>query len=91
MGTPNASSSPSMTEGGSAADEERISRSELRLIRAMYSSFSPRIAWCIVGTPVNQVGLNSSSPAKKTDALKPGVHTTLAPATTEESNAPINP
>ena len=51
----------------------------------------PRMAWCIVGTAVYQVGLASSIQLKNFNALKPGVHTTDAPADRLDSTAAISP
>ena len=45
----------------------------------------------MVGTAVYQVGLVSSSQAKKRSALKPGVHDTDAPAPSDDSVAAISP
>ena len=50
-----------------------------------------RIAWCIVGTAVYQVGLASSIQAKNLSALKPGVQNTLPPAQSVDSTEPIRP
>ena len=50
-----------------------------------------RIAWCMVGTAVYQVGFASPSQAKKRSALKPGVQKTLPPAASDESTAAISP
>ena len=50
-----------------------------------------RIAWCMVGTAVYQVGRASLSHWKKRSALKPGVQKTLPPAASEDSTAAISP
>ena len=50
-----------------------------------------RIAWCMVGTAVYQVGRTSSSQWKKRSALNPGEQCTCAPAASEESTAAIRP
>ncbi len=45
----------------------------------------------MVGTAVYQVGLASSSQAKKRRALKPGVQETEAPAASEDKTAAMRP
>ena len=50
-----------------------------------------RIAWCMVGTAVYQVGRTSSSQWKKRRALKPREQQTCAPAASEERTAAISP
>ena len=62
-----------MTCGGSEAEEERMKRSLVRARISGLRSARGRIAWCMVGTAVYQVGLASSSQWKKRSALKPGV------------------
>src|SRR5690606_6751200 len=62
----------------------RATESALRSARA-------RIAWCMVGTAVYQVGWASSSQAKNFSALKPGVANTLAPADRLDATAAIRP
>src|SRR5918998_555816 len=90
-GAPNASSSSARTVGGKAADEERTNRSGHAPTLSWLASARSRIAWCIVGTAVYQVGENSRVHAKKRGAKKPGVQTTLAPAASEASSAAIKP
>jgi hypothetical protein len=54
--------------------------------RAMISALRAaraRIAWCMVGTAVYQVGRASSSQPKKRSASKPGAHQTDAPAASD--------
>ena len=80
-----------MTCGGSEADDERMKR---RLAAASASGLRAaraRIAWCMVGTAVYQVGLLSPSHWKKRSALKPGVQKTLPPAESDDSTAAISP
>ena len=50
-----------------------------------------RIAWCMVGTAVYQVGFTVPSHSKKRKALKPGVQLTAAPAAIEALTAAIRP
>ena len=50
-----------------------------------------RIAWCIVGTAVYQVGLASSIQPKNLSALKPGVQKTWPPAESGASTPAIRP
>ena len=64
-----------------------LARAALSALRAARA----RIAWCMVGTAVYQVGFTSSSHWKNFSALKPGVQTTDAPAESEESTAAIRP
>ncbi len=62
-----------MTWGGSEAELERMRRSFARPMASALRPARARIAWCIVGTAVYQVGAASPSQAKKRRALKPGV------------------
>ena len=50
-----------------------------------------RIARCIVGTAVYQVGWKAAIQSKKRGASKPGVATTLAPALSDASTAATRP
>ncbi len=59
-------------------------RPALRLARS-------RIAWCMVGTAVYQVGRTSSNQEKNLRALKPGVQTTEPPAAMLDRTAAIRP
>ena len=90
-GQPNAVSSSCMTGAGSEAEDERMKRSLRRSRISLLRSARARIAWCMVGTAVYQLGWDSSSQAKNFSALKPGVQTTLPPAAMVESTAPISP
>src|SRR5436190_13469515 len=87
----NVSSSWAVTDGGSDADGDLMKRSGLRSMISRFRSARVRIAWCIVGTAVYQVGWASSSQAKKRSALKPGVQNTDAPTASDESVAAISP
>ena len=80
-----------MTCGGSDAEDERMKRSLAALAASALARRRPRIAWCMVGTAVYQVGFTSSSQAKKRSALKPGVHDTDAPAPSDDKVAAISP
>jgi len=62
-----------MTCGGSEAELERTKRSRARPTLSALREARARIAWCMVGTAVYQVGFASSSQAKKRSALKPGL------------------
>src|SRR5919206_3079114 len=84
-------SSWAITCGGSDADDDRMNRSGFLAMLSGLRSARVRIAWCIVGTAVYQVGWASSSQAKKRRALKPGVQNTEPPAASEESVAAIRP
>src|SRR6266536_1511464 len=87
----NVSSSSAITCGGSDADDDRTKRSGFLAMLSGLRLARDRIAWCIVGTAVYQVGCASSSQAKKRRALKPGVQNTDAPAASDESVAAISP
>src|SRR5262245_59870479 len=80
-----------MRPGCSAAEQERTNRREVA--RNAYGSraLRARIAWCIVGTAVYQVGDVSRSQRANFSASNPGVHTTLAPAERLASSAPTRP
>ena len=55
-GVSNASSSAAMIRSGKAADEDRMNRMERRAMVSRLAGARLRIAWCIVGTAVYQVG-----------------------------------
>ena len=67
----NARSSPSETETGNAADDERTKRSAWPGTSAGLAERASRIAWCIVGTAVVQVGSSASSQSKNRTWWKP--------------------
>ena len=67
--------------------KRRPSPSMTALLRAA----RPRIAWCMVGTAVYQVGRTSSNCWKMRRALKPGAQWTDAPARMEALTAAISP
>src|SRR5215213_6706339 len=90
-GTPNVSSSSTRTVGGNAADDERIKRSGHASTILWLASARLRIAWCIAGTAVYQLGESSRIQSKKRGAKKPGVQTTLAPVASDASSAAIKP
>src|ERR1700749_2308653 len=73
-----ASNSP-MTVGGIDAEDERTKRSGKRSIVSLCRPARVRIAWCMVGTAVYQVGLPSSISVKNLSVLKPGVQKTEPP------------
>ena len=85
-----ASSSP-ITGAGREEEEERSSRSRRRATISRLRGLRARIAWCMVGTAVIQVGAVPSSQAKKRSALKPGVQITVPPASSEASTPAISP
>ncbi len=80
-----------MTCGGSDEEEERTKRSFARATLSGLRGARARIAWCMVGTAVYQLGSASSIHWKNFRALKPGVQTTDAPAESEESTAAMRP
>src|SRR5262245_22141251 len=82
-----AASSSVITCGGSDDDDERMKRSGCAAIISALRAARARIAWCIVGTAVYQVAPASFSQPKNFKALKPGVHTTLPPAASDERTA----
>ena len=57
-----------------------MKRSRARPIASALRGARARIAWCMVGTAVYQVGSAASSQAKKRSASKPGAHQTEPPA-----------
>ena len=61
------------TGTGSEAELERMKRRGFDLITAALRSTRDRMAWCMVGTAVYQVGFASSIQEKNFNALKPGV------------------
>src|SRR5690606_35910735 len=80
-----------MTCDGSEAEDERMKRRAEAATASALRGARARIAWCMVGTAVYQVGLASSSQWKKRSALKPGLQNTLPPAASEESTAATSP
>ena len=68
--------------GNSASedDDERIKRSEQSLMTSRFFAARVRIAWCMVGTAVYQVGRASAIQEKNFRALKPVVQQTSPPA-----------
>ena len=50
-----------------------------------------RIAWCIVGTAVYQLGAASSNQLNTLKALNEGQQNTELPAATDDNTAAINP
>src|SRR5260221_8387122 len=90
-GAPNVSSSACSTCGGSEAEDERMNRSlALRTISPLRAARA-RIAWCIVGTAVYQLGSTSCSQPKNFSALKPGVQDTQPPADNGANMPAISP
>ena len=65
----NASSTAFMTCGGSDDEHERMKRSLLAFTTSALSFALARMSWCIVGTPVYQVGSTSRIQPKNLDAL----------------------
>src|SRR5690606_11716630 len=71
--------------------EERMKRSFSRATLSVLRGARARIAWCMVGTAVYQVGETSSVHWKNFRALKPGVQKTEAPADSDEVTAAMRP
>src|SRR5208282_3168350 len=90
-GTLNTFSSSCITCGGSEEDEERIRRRRLAATISTLRGARPRIAWCIVGTAVYQVGFVSANHRKNFSASKFGAQAIDAPAAMLDSTAPIKP
>jgi len=86
-GAPNVSLNARMTCAGSDAEEERMKRSLVAAITSRFRSARARIAWCIVGTAVYQVGRTSFIQPKKRSASKPGAQEIEAPAPSEAETA----
>src|SRR5262245_22806964 len=80
-----------MTWAGSDADDERMKRSFAAANASGLREMRARIAWCIVGTAVYQVGRDSPSHWAKRSALKPGVQNTLPPAASDDRTAATSP
>ena len=76
----NVSSNSLITWGGNDDDEERINRKAEFITICLFLPALDRIAWCMVGTAVYQLGCVSSNQAKNFNALNPGVQKILAPA-----------
>src|SRR5437763_1099941 len=82
------------SSGGKAADDDRMKRKGFRRMTSGYAWAPSRIAWCIVGTAVYQVGRTSSNQSKKrptSPPAKPGVQATLPPAANEANTAATSP
>ena len=72
-GAPKTRSISAITCGGMDDDDERMKRNGCAAITSALPDARPRMAWCMVGTAVYQLGLHSRIQAKKRKALKPGV------------------
>ena len=68
-----------------------MNRSALALATAALRPARARIAWCMVGTALYQVGRSSRSQRKKRSASKPGAQTTAAPADSVANTGAIKP
>ena len=77
--------------GGKEEDDERIKRNDILVIISSFRKALDRIAWCIVGTAVYQLGAASSNQLNTLKALKEGQQNTEPPAATEDNTAAINP
>src|SRR5687767_11925160 len=80
-----------MTCGGKDDEEERTKRSFARATLSGLRGARARIAWCMVGTAVYQLGSASSIHWKNFRALKPGVQTTEGPAESGKGTAAMRP
>src|SRR5438876_10670213 len=90
-GTPNVSSKPVITGGGSAADEERINRRELRTGWIGRACPWARMASCIVGTAEYQLGFHCSSQPGNLSASNARVQIVLPPAPSDANTHPTSP
>src|SRR5215471_16502648 len=90
-GAPNVVSSSVMTCGGMEADDERMKRSGLALMTSTFLGARSKIAWCMVGTAVYQVGWTSLIQEKNLSALKPVEQHTWHPAESGASVAAMRP
>src|SRR5262249_51646390 len=72
-------------------EEDRMNRRGLAAITARLWSARARMAWCIVGTAVYQVGRASLIQAKNFSAWKPGVQKTRLPAASGASRLAMSP
>ena len=72
-------SSSANTWGGKEEEDERIKRKGTLAITSRLLAERDKIAWCMVGTAVYQVGLTSSICEKNFKALKPLVQCTSPP------------
>ena len=77
--------------GGKEEDDERMKRNDILVIISAFRKALDRIAWCIVGTAVYQLGEASSNQLYTFKALKEGQQNTEPPAATEDNTAAINP
>src|SRR5260221_123955 len=90
-GTRNIDSSSAITVGGNAEELERMKRSRFAATMSGFLPARARIAWCIVGTAVYQVGCTSDNHPKNLSALNPGEHHTAPPTESGASSAAIRP
>src|SRR5262245_21815921 len=90
-GTPNNVSSSAITVGGNADDDERMKRNRLAETTSTFLEARVRIAWCMVGTAVYQVGRASAIQEKNFSALNPGEQHTAPPAESGASKAAMRP
>src|SRR5580704_14061084 len=87
----NAASSSPITGGGSDADDERTKRNGWRAMISLWRPARVRIAWCMVGTAVYQVGLAASISVKNLSVLNPGVQNTAPPRESGAERPAISP
>ncbi len=64
-GQPKVASSCFITCGGSEAEDERMKRSGAARSRRRCASARARMAWCMVGTAVYQVGSDCIEPGEE--------------------------
>src|ERR1700758_1486027 len=90
-GAPNTDSRSTITRVGRAEEEDRKNRSGLALMISVLCPARVRIAWCMVGTPVYQLGRVSAIQEKNFRALNRGAQHTCPPAERGASSPVIKP
>jgi hypothetical protein len=80
-----------MTCGGIEDEDERRKRSGFFWMISLLRGARVRMAWCMVGTAVYQVGWHSSIQPKNFSASKPGEQNTSEPAEIGASTPAIRP
>ena len=76
---------------GKEADDERMNRNGFSSIVFWLVTARVRIAWCMVGTAVYQLGFNASIQEKTFNASNPGAQITLPPLTSDANSAATSP
>ena len=90
-GAAKVASNAAATDGGNDAEDDRTNRRGARAMIAAWTGALSRIARCMVGTAVYQVGRQVSNHPKNSGARNPGVQTIYVPAVNEASAAATSP